>query len=287
MSEGNSLINFGDLSRPATVLIERISDAVGTLFEPHQIQRVAKAEAEANKIKALSDIEVTDIQQRAIARMIHEEGKKQENIESITAQAAQQVNNEAEPEMIEKDWISHFFEKCRSVSDKEMQSLWSRLLAGEANKAGSFSKRTIELISTLDKSDAHIFTSLCSFSIFTGIAYPIVFDHNAEIYVKGGVGFSQLSHLEYIGLIKFNMLQGFVFQKLPKNPTFNYFGTPITFTLPKDNDNELNMGKVMLTQAGRQLAPVCGAQMNEKFLPYLVDYYKGKEIDVDVVLPNK
>jgi hypothetical protein len=48
-----ALVNLGDISKPATVLIENISDVVGTVFEPYQIKRVAKAEVEAEKIKRL------------------------------------------------------------------------------------------------------------------------------------------------------------------------------------------------------------------------------------------
>ena len=33
MSDGNSLINLGELSKPATVLIEKIADAVGGMVE--------------------------------------------------------------------------------------------------------------------------------------------------------------------------------------------------------------------------------------------------------------
>ena len=40
----NPLVNLGDLSKPAVVLVEKISDAVGGIFKPYQIVRVAKAE---------------------------------------------------------------------------------------------------------------------------------------------------------------------------------------------------------------------------------------------------
>ena len=84
MSEGNSIVNFGDLSKPATVLIEKVSNAVGVLYEPRRIKKKAEAEAEAEKIKALASIELSDIQQRAIDRMVQQEGRKQENIEAIS-----------------------------------------------------------------------------------------------------------------------------------------------------------------------------------------------------------
>ena len=83
----NPLTNLGDLTKPATVLIEKISDAVGGVFKPFQIVRVAKAEAEAEVIHAEAQIRVSDIQRRAMHRFLVEEAKRQSNIESITQKA--------------------------------------------------------------------------------------------------------------------------------------------------------------------------------------------------------
>ncbi|HEY6120066.1 MAG TPA: hypothetical protein VIV66_08915 [Pyrinomonadaceae bacterium] len=49
MDENTSLINIGELSRPATMLVEKTSDAVSGIFKPYQIVRVAKAEAQAER----------------------------------------------------------------------------------------------------------------------------------------------------------------------------------------------------------------------------------------------
>jgi hypothetical protein len=51
---GGGLVSLEGLTKPATVLIEKISDAIGTLYRPRQIVREARAEAEAEKIKALA-----------------------------------------------------------------------------------------------------------------------------------------------------------------------------------------------------------------------------------------
>src|SRR5687768_4210652 len=161
MSDGNSIINLGDLTKPATVLIEKIAEATGAVFRPYQIVRVAKAEAEADKIKALANIEISEPQQRGLQRFILEQGLQQENMESITAQTLPQLKEDAKPEEIEDDWLAKFFAECKLVSDGEMQSLWAKLLAGQANQPGTFSKRTIEFVSNLDKSDAQLFTNLC------------------------------------------------------------------------------------------------------------------------------
>src|ERR1700674_3498245 len=131
---GGGIINLGELSKPATVLIEKISDAVGGIAKPWQTVRVAKAEARADLIRTQTKIEISEIEHRALLRMVREEGKRQENIESITAKAIPHLAPDSKPEEVDDDWITHFFERCRLVSDAEMQSLWAKMLAGEANK---------------------------------------------------------------------------------------------------------------------------------------------------------
>src|SRR5437870_4601775 len=107
---GGPLINVGDLARPATVLVERISDAIGGIFQPWQIKRVAQAEARAEVIHAQARVDVSDTERRALIRMLREEGIKQENIESITAKALADLSPDAKPEDVEQDWYVHFFD---------------------------------------------------------------------------------------------------------------------------------------------------------------------------------
>jgi len=141
MSEGGQLINLGELSKPATVLIEKVSNAVGVLYEPRRIIKKASAEAEALKIKTLASIELNHLEQRTIERLIHQESRKQKNIESITAQAAASLEEDAQVENLDEDWVAHLFKNCDTVTDKEMQSLWSRLLSGEAYKTWNILKK--------------------------------------------------------------------------------------------------------------------------------------------------
>ena len=54
-------LNLGELAKPATVLIQKVSNAIGGIFKPYQIIRVAKAEAEADLIRAGAKIRVTDV----------------------------------------------------------------------------------------------------------------------------------------------------------------------------------------------------------------------------------
>ena len=269
-----SLIDLGKLSKPANTLLKKISNAVGVLFEPRQIKRVAEAKAEAARIEAQSEIEITDLHRRAARRWIEEEAQRQKNMEDITAKSLPQVNENANPDSIENDWIVNFFDKSRIVSDNEMQDLWSRVLAGEANSPGTYSKRTVNFLSDLDKTEADQFTMLCGFGWHFGNIVPLVFDVNGEIYNKYGINFNTLSHLDSIGLVKFDHLGGFLRLKLPKKTVAFYYSTPLHLNLPKDSDNEIDIGKVLFTQIGQELAQICGSKPVSGFWEYVIDKWK-------------
>jgi len=271
---GNNLINFGDLSKPATVLIEKISDAIGGYFKPYQIKRVAKAESEAEIIMAQSQIKITKLQRRALTRFVGEEAMKQNNIEKITEKVIPQLKDSAKPENIENDWITNFFDKCRIISDDEMQSLWAKVLSGEANLPGTYSKRTVNFLGSIDKADASLFTALCGFGWQIGDIVPLIFGVQEQIYNSKGINFNTLTHLDDIGLVSFNSLGGFKRLKFPKKITIYYYRTPLNIEFKKETDNDFGIGKVLLTKTGQQLAPICGSQSVENFRDYVVEKWK-------------
>jgi hypothetical protein len=278
MPEGTSHslvnVNLGDLSKPADTLIKKVSKAVGGVFAPWQIKRIAKAEAEAAIIKAQTGIQITDLHRRAMHRFIEEEAQRQKNIEDITMKALPQLSEEAKPDAIEDDWITNFFDKSRIVSDTEMQDLWSRILAGEANAPGTYSKRTVNFLSDLDKIDAELFSRLCGFGWVIGSFVPLVFDVQGDIYNRNGVNFGTLTHLESIGLIQFDNLAGFVRHKIPKRFVVHYYERPFYLEMANDADNALELGRTLLTKTGAELAPICGSQPVDGFWEYMQDRWK-------------
>lgn len=271
----NSLINLGDISKPADTLIKKVSKAVGGIFEPYQIKRIAKAEAEAAVIKAQTEIQITELHRRAMHRFIEEEAQKQKNIEDITSQAIPHLAEKSDAEKMDDDWVTNFFDKSRIVSDKEMQGLWARVLAGEANIPGTYSKRTVNYLGDLDKVDADLFSKLCGFGWQVGNVVPLIFDVQAEIYEKHGIIFNSLSHLESIGLIQFNNLSGFRRLKLPKKFFVFYYTQPLQLEMQNETDNELQLGHVLLTKVGQELAPICGSQPVEGFMEYVKEKWKA------------
>lgn len=268
-----SLINLGELSKPINTLVEKISSAAGILYEPTRIKRKALADAEAKKTQAIVDLEISDLQKRAMHRFLQEETIKQENIESIVEKSFDKINDTAEPENIEDDWIANFFDKSKFISDNNMQELWSKILAGESNKPGTYSKRTIEVLSNLDKSDAVLFTNLCKFVWSFGELQPLIFDHQNDIYNKYGINFSTLMHLDEIGLISFNSTTGFLRKGFRKNAAVFYYGRPLQIEFNKDKDNQMQTGNVLLTSIGKELALIANSNKLDEFYDYVVEKY--------------
>ncbi|MDY7537587.1 DUF2806 domain-containing protein [Undibacterium sp. 5I1] len=257
------------LSKMGPVLIEKVSSAIGMVAEPYQIIRIAKAQAEANKIELKSQIELTEIQERAISTFIKQREKSQKNIEAILASAIEMLPPDAKPEEMDNDWISHFFKHCDIVSDEEMQSLWAKLLAGEATSPGTFSKRTINLVSMLNKTEAALFNSLCQYAwTFDDEISPVVFDITNDIYTKSGLDYKSLQHLDVIGLVTLGVNNGYNLKIKGAHFKLRYFERTVALEFPRDIENDLRMGAVMFTDVGRELAKLCSSEMNQKFFEY-------------------
>jgi hypothetical protein len=282
-------IDAGEWSKSANTLIEKCADGIAAIARPMQIVRIAKAEVEAEKIYAIGQTEVEKIQRRALTRFIAEETKKQHNMESIVTKALPDVSDTAKPENIEDDWIANFFDKCRLISDDDMQKLWARILAGEANTPGKFSKRTVGLLASMDKSDATKFTKVCDFVCkIEAEIVPVIFDFSIPIYSQLGLSYALLSHLDTIGLIRFDQTPKHFFSvdELSQHTVVRYFDQEIFIMFPSSPTNpppskhELWVGQVIFTDAGQQLANICDAKPVTGFVEFL------KERWTSVVAPR-
>ena len=83
----NSILDTKSLSKPVSKLIDAISNAIGTVYQPTHLRRMAKANAESEIIKSKSDIDIKLLKKRASERVLHIETKRQKKIESINEKA--------------------------------------------------------------------------------------------------------------------------------------------------------------------------------------------------------
>lgn len=284
MPEENPLAALGKLSEPASKLVDKISEAVGGLCKPWQIRRVAEAEADAAIIQAKSQIEITELQRRTFHRFAKEEEQRQVNMEEITKKALPLVEEAAKPEAVEKDWIANFFDRCRNISNDEMQGYWAKLLAGEANEPGTYSQFTVNLLPSLSTEDAKLFSKLNNFTVHFGAWFPLVLDEQNDFYKYQGITFESLSHLEDLGLIKFSPALGFERKNLGKAVPLLYQKRKFILILKNAVGNTMSIGRVIYSRAGRELSNLCEPTPMIGLIEYLIQFWikgKGELMEID------
>lgn len=161
---GFSLIDQKGLSEPVTKLVDTVSSGVGILYEPTRIRRKARAEADAAIILARGDEKVQEVNLRAAERLASNELRRQENIESIVVQAVEALPDKVSGESVDEDWVAQFFNYSQDISDKQMQAVWAKILAGEVAKPNTFSLRTLHLVRHLRQTATTEFRSFCSYT---------------------------------------------------------------------------------------------------------------------------
>lgn len=288
MTTGNSLINLGDLSQPVTTLIEKISNAIGVIYEPTKIRRNAKAEVEAHRITVLAGLDLqNEVEHRAMQRMLVQETRKQNNIENIIQKTVEELPEDAQVDSLNEDWLANFFDKCENISDEVMQTMWSKILTDEASRPGAFSKRTIGIVSNISKAEAETFSRFCQFVWNLGFPCPIVFNINEDkILLENDILFSDLNHLQAIGLITISSSESYIINIINKKLTYKYFNKTMLFEVPEEMNNKLPVGACLLTEAGMELFKICKPQSNVEYLNNIFKIYEEKGIVVKDITAN-
>lgn len=178
-------------------LIEVVSSAIGKLSAPYLFRKMA--EAKGHEIVVLSesiekarlaigtkfkiDLSVSGFSiseksfdlptihsqlQRIDDRIKLIEAERQKNIDKVTLYAlreAARITNAASEKPVDKDWMNRFINVTQDVSEDQMQEVWGKVLAGEVNKPGTFSMRTMELLKNLSKEEAEVFRQYVQFRV--------------------------------------------------------------------------------------------------------------------------
>lgn len=176
------------------------------------------------------------------------------------------------------DWLAYWFEISKNISDRQMQTLWTKLLDGELDSPGSYSKNSLRVLSTIKKSDADTFSRLCDFIWDTPFGrIPIIYqgtikDSNRTYNVFGnhGINRESLQNLKEIGLIDYRQdIENII--TFHRNYEISYHGEEI----PMKAENA-NFGLVNLTSIGQELERLHSGQPVEKVVEFVyVKNYKS------------
>lgn len=109
------------------------------------------------------------------------------------AEALDNPNAESSSEEPSATWTSRFMKYVSDLRDEDAFRLWGKILAGEIRKPGSFSLKTLEILHTLDISDAENFSRIAPYVINSDFIPE-------EAFAKAGVTVFASAPLESLGL---------------------------------------------------------------------------------------
>jgi hypothetical protein len=212
---------------------------------------------------------VQEVEARAVERLRKRESRRQRNIESITIKALEALPppDQVAEQPVSEDWTTRFFEECQDISDEQMQQIWARIMAGEVARPGSFSPRTLGIVRDLTKQDATHFANLCRFVwVIPGAGFAaVIHDHERPEIAEADINFVRLMHLTSIGLIEFNNVIGFKIKTPLRQITVSYCGRIHQLKSVDDKERIFDLGQVLFTAVGRELAKVANASGNEHY----------------------
>lgn len=265
-------------------LIDAIENALKGETMAFRAATMARARADAMLVEGEARIESEYRQAAALRRVEAESVRHQKNMERIVELAIPHVAEGAKPEDVDPDWINNFFERVKNVSNEDFRALWARVLAGEMNAPGAFHKRTLNIISNLEDTEAKLFEKLCSltFEWESGLISPLVFDARNEFYADLGLDYSGLMTLESAGLVNLEVTSGYRAVPSEWPILISYCGQNIRLnearslrTLDGAEPSRVVLGVVVMSTAGRQLYRLVDTQPVPGFLDFVLKEYKG------------
>lgn len=295
-----------------------LGSTLATFIAPWRARREGKARVIAAKSEAEALQILTEAHSRALQplvdqgldldgeieldselkqRILYQLQKKQTNIASVVSKAADALEGKQAPdEEPDHDWTARFFEFAEDVSSEQLQILWAKVLAGEVQRSGSTSMRTLGILRDLDRNTAGLFTKLCSASIlfmpapgaFLDARVPSLGGNAASNSLRDyGLGFDALNRLNEHGLVipDYNSYYDYrlsIITPGPRTPTLPFLHQDHQWVLvseqPWNANQELQIHGVAMTTAGRELSRVVKQESLPKYTQNLKQFFLGRKL---------
>lgn len=208
--------------------------------------------------------------------------RKQKNIETImektiTFCASQSINKRTD-----LDWFNRYITLAENVSNKTMQDLWAKILAGELSRPGSYSLKALKVFRDMSIVDAKLLAKACSLAVKDQSKKNIRIISGT--YQQPGLfNFFNKDRQQYINLSHFGLNYADILsladnhllykqesessmEAIGENINLNYNGLPIKLSSKKANTT-LQFYK--FTSIGAELAHLINDKPNDEFFTVL------------------
>ena len=289
-------------------------------FEGKAAEKRVETEArikiiEENTTQITGQMEVpAEYAQRAVKKYGEKILREQSNLDKICAIAVNLLKKEKsasstdqsadkdEEKTISDDWLNSFEVEARQKSTEDMQLRFGRILAGEIEKPGTYSTRTVKILSQLDQNAAALFKNLCSMCVV--LENPVdgyVFDARVPFLGgnaadnalrKYGLGFFHLNVLNEYGLIIPDYNSWYEYNVIPENetppdsPRLRHQGR--YWDLLIQSPLQFRVSGVELSRAGRELFHIVDQDPMPEYTEDLKKFFTQQNLQmVEIPIPNK
>jgi len=135
----------------------------------------------------------------------------------------------------------------------------------------------------IDEQSRILFGSLCQFIWIQGEPLSLIYEMEHEIYTRQGIDRAALKHLERIGLLTLEAA-GYVKKKFGKHARLFYFGRPTKIQFQQEMNNQLDIGHVLLSKKGKELAAICKVERNQDFYEYVIEKWSRQGMITSSIL---
>ena len=288
----------GPMLAPWKARREAAAREVAAQGEANALRIIAEAQAEARTALVSTASHVRgeiDIAETVRQRIQFQEEKRHRNIGATVGQAAQQLGDKEVPDAEpDHDWTARFFNYIQDISSEEMQFLWGEVLAGEIERPGSTSIRSLSILRNLDQRTASLFRNLCSLSVSLAPDGNQIID--ARVPSLGGnaagnalepygLSFNTLNVLNEHGLIisdynswrDYRICIGMLGSagRLTIRVPFGFQGQywVLKPTNHRNVNSEVRLSGVALTQAGAELSRIVNVSPHAEFTQALGSFF--------------
>jgi hypothetical protein len=302
--------DLAGISDPLKRLVEVIAEGVGAVTHPYLVKRNADAKAyeirvisqamaeshillsgteyEDGKIKILppsqGSTEQLSLPNRAENRQAYQKLRKQQNIESVCANSAQELIGESKvsEDKPESDWINRFFEIAENISTEDLQYLWGKILAGEIQKPGSFSLRTLETLKNMSRQEAENFCKLGQYILRDSNNMAIYIDPEKYIFKQENtLGFTEILALKDAGIIADSDFLNFSFEPSSAGTTSQVFYGSLVLLFEREKDTPKIDSQVgALTKAGAELLKLVSIQPDMEYIKSIAQQFHSEGMKV-------
>lgn len=223
---------------------------------------------------------------------IYREHRKLLNASNAIMCAEERLSDEKDYSVPSESFLRDFMSAAEDVNDEDIQCMFGAILAGEMEAPGSFSKRSMSILSNMSKREAEIFKELCSYSTYvissnnspSANVVPLEISSEKYQYHPSAITVSDVISLSALGLV--NMAPdvcSVVKCKSGEAVAFRASDSAVIGINKSESQIEIKFDHIVTTSIGEELSRICPIASGTKMAELVSNKLKRFGLEVETI----